>query len=344
MSSDRRFVRLLSGAAIAAAGLALAAPASARPASTPESLTILTSGVVHVTTTSGRHLSLSVRATRFAKNAGGSNADRPSTVAVSLRGNSGHETHTWSFTVAPGSFTDTSGGNGTLKTAGQLAPYGRLSLVISPVSRLTTQVCDNANGNQIHLVALKGTLKFRSHSPGTESWGAVAQRSVSFAHGRLSAGHGPDVEEACAAIPCQAGLSWTASHANIDINGTDVAAKGNKPVSHLEANRSIRLSTPAHATRIDTVIVKSPAPRLTSAGGATVTAHSAGGIATGSARLTSTRRSGYRQNCSTGQLVGKQWSATYDAAIRPLTLHEQVFGALRISADKNATFRKVHIS
>jgi hypothetical protein len=341
----RRLISLVSVAALAAAGLAVAAPAAARPASTPESLTILNSGVVHVTTTTGKHLVLSVRATRFAKRAGGSNAHRPSTVQISLRGNGGHETHSWSFTLAAGSFTDTAAGNGALKTAGQLGRYGRLSLVIAPVSRLITQVCDNDNANRVHQVSLKGTLTFRSRSPGAESWGAVARQSVSFSHGRLSAGHGPDVEEACAPAPCKAGVSWTATHANVDLNGTDVATKGHKPTSHLEANRSTRLSTPAHASRVDTVVVKAPAPRLASAGGvATLTAHSAGGIATGSAQLTSNHRNSYRQDCSTGQLVGKQWDATYDAPIESLTLHEQVFGPLRISVDSAATFRKVHIS
>jgi hypothetical protein len=350
VSISRKLLTIAAGGALAATSLVVSSPASARPAHvlrpahTPESLTTLTSGPMHVITSTGKHLILSIQATRFAQNPGGSNAHRPSTLEISLRGNGGHENHAWSFKLAANSFADNAAGNGILKTAGQIAPYGRLSLIISPLSNLTTQVCDNANLNRIHRVALKGTFTFLTHSSGPNSWGKLAHRSIEFTHGKLSAGHGQDVEEACATIPCQAGVSWTASQGSVDLNGFAVAPKGKKPVSRLEADRSTTLSTPAQAVRFDTVIVKAPPPSLVTGGVVILTATSAGGIATGSGKLASNHHSAYHQDCSTGQMVGTEWNATYDALVPPLTFHEQIFGPLSIAVDKSATFMKVHIT
>jgi hypothetical protein len=345
VSISRKALAFAATGAIAAASLAGSSPASAGPSGSPETLTVLTSGAMHVTTTSGKHLILALRATRFSHNPGGSDAHRPSTLLIGLRGNNGHEIHEWSFKLAANSFTDLAGGDGKLKTGGQIAPYGRLSLTISPLSNATTHVCDSANHNVIHRVALKGTLTVLTHSTGPNRWGAVAHRSVEFTHGRLVAGHGSDVEEACAKIPCQAGVSWTASHGNLDLNGVDVAAKGKKAVGHIEGNRLTKLSTPAHALRFDTVLVKAPAPTLATSGGTTtLNATSAGGIATGSATLTSTGHSHFSQDCVTGQTVGTEWNANYAADSTPLTLHEQIFGPMTIATDKNAEFMKVHIT
>jgi hypothetical protein len=342
---SRKLLTLAACGALAAASLAVSSPASARPASTPESLTVLTSGVVHVTTSTGKHLDLSIRATRFAKTAGGSNVHQPSTLQVSLRGDGGHELHQWSFRLAPNSFVDIAGGSGTLKTMGQIAPYGRLSLVISPLSNLTTQVCDNSNRNRIHRVALKGTLTFLTHSTGPDKWGGLAHREVEFTHGKLSAGHGPDVEEACTIIPCLAGVSWDASHGDITLLGDDVAAKGKNRVSRIVATRPVKLATPAHAVRADTVTVRAPAPTTATAGGiTTLHATTAGGIVSGSAKLTSTGHVHYQQGCSVGHLAGTIWNAVYTAASPPLTAHEQIFGPLTIAVTKSATFINDHVA
>jgi hypothetical protein len=345
VSISRKLLTFAASSAIAAASLAGSTPASAGPSGSPETLTVLTSGVMHVTTTTGKHLNLALRATRFSHHPGGSNAHGQGTLLIALRGNNGHEIHEWNFDLSPNSFTDVAGGDGTLKTGGQIAPYGRLSLIISPLSNATTQVCDSADHNVIHRVALKGTLMVRTHSTGPNSWGAVAHRGVEFTHGRLSAGHGADVEEACAKIPCQAGVSWTASHGNLGLLGLDVAAKGKKAVGHIQGNRLTTLPTPAHAFRFDTVTVKAPAPTLATSGGTTtLKATSAGGIATGSATLTSTGHSHFNEDCATGQTVGTEWNAHYAADSTPLTLHEQIFGPMTIAKDKNADFMKVHIT
>jgi hypothetical protein len=300
---------------------------------------------VPITTSTGKHLLLTVRASRIDRHDGASGTPRRSLLDVSLTGADRHEHHVWQFHLAPKSFHNDAAGNGHLRTGHQLASFGHISLAISPRSPTIVDQCDSQNRRLVHRVALTGTVKFRSHSPGPQSWGSISRKSVRFGRGRLAVGRGADVEEACARIPCRAGISWTASLGLLSFNGTDVARPGRTPVSRIQGDRLVNIAVPAHAVRFDTVKATAPPPVLgSSAGAKTLSATTSGGVATGSATLTAQHRGRYAQGCDTGQMIGRQWNAHYNAGTTQLTLHEQVFGPMTIATGKFATFQRVHVS
>jgi hypothetical protein len=349
MSRLRKLVTVAASGLIAAASLAVSSPtASAGPSASPETLTFLDSGTIHVTSTTGQHLRLSISGDRFANSEGSSNAHSKSSFGVELTSGNGQETHQWEFHLAANSFTDSATGGGSVTTGSQIAPFGKLALTMSPVGGAHTQTCDTDNHNVIHHVRLKGAISFNTHSPGSHSWGSLPTHSYSFPHAKLTAGHGSDVEEACAApFACQAGLMWNASHGPIDLLGFDDSVTGNKVVSHIEADRNVHLGTPAHAVRFDTIEVTAPTPAFASSSGhATLSVTTSGGVATGTAALSSTGHSPYSQDCNEGGhgVKGTLWNAHFQAGSTPLTFHAQIFGSMSIAKDPNAGFEKLHVT
>jgi hypothetical protein len=331
----RQLASVVAGSALIAASVAASTPAAARPAGSPETITFLNSGNVTVTTSTGKHLTLNVSANRFAHNSGASDAGRPGTMTVSLTGNKGHESHQWSFNVSGGSFTNTK-----LATGAQIAPFGAVSLAIAANGTPHTKICDADNHELVGHVTLKGTIRFKTKAG---AWGNI-HRTLTFAHGTLTGGHGDDVEESCSSIPCQAGATWVASHGDVSFNGTYLAAAGHQPVSRIVANRSVTFTSPAHAMRFDMLTVKAPPPNfVVTAGTTTLHVKSLGGIATGTATMTSSHRSAYDQGCATGEERGHSWNAHYVAGTKPLTFHEKVFGPLTISTDHAAFFDEFSI-
>jgi hypothetical protein len=331
---------------IVAASIAFTAPAASAGPS-PETLTTLASGRIPVTSTTGKHLLLSINALRFASTPGASNAHSKSQLTVTLASTNGVESHQWVFPLAAGFFHDDGvNGVGTLATGSQIAPFGHLKLKITPTHSAVVQHCDSANKNVIHRERVRGSVSFHTHSTGANAWGSIATATFQFSHGKLTAGHGPDVEEACAKIPCQAGATWNANKGLLSLNGTDVARKGKKAVSRIAASRLVHIGTPANTQRLDIVKTTAPAPSLTPNGAqASLDITTSGGVATGSAKITSNTHSIYNAPCTGGQETGKSWSGPFHGgAGGPVTLNEDIFGPLSISLDKHATFQKFHIT
>jgi hypothetical protein len=335
----------VAAAVIAAAGSIVlsAPPAIAGPP--PESLTVLKTLPIAVTSSSGKHLLLDVGAIRFSHNSSNSDAHSKGTVTLTLSKLTRTESHAWTFNLAADSFSTAADGSGKLDTGQQLGSFGQLNLTISPSTAGATKQCDTANFDVRHAVALKGPLKLATQSTGPHKWGTVNDRHFKI-KGLLSGGHGPDNEEACTPEPpCVAGITWTANQAEVTLLGSDVAAKGKHDISRIVGTRTHPISTPAHALRVDTIRTTAPAPTLAKVGGhETLDATASSGNSSGSATLTSSGHSPYAQSCRTGQEKGTLWNAGYAANDPPLALTENIFGTMSIDQDKGADFIKFHLA
>jgi hypothetical protein len=308
-------------------------PAAAGPLRQPETLTVLHTRVVKVTTSRHVQLDLSMLVQRAARHPGASNARSRSTLAITL--SKGSESHTWTFRLAGGSFTDNGLiGSGRVATGKQMAPYGVVALRFSPLSPKTVVVCDRHNAKINHRVGITGRVRLRTHS----AWGTYSGR-LSLRHGLLQAGHGQDVEEGCARIPCRGGVSWTVSQGLTSIDGLTTRSGG-----RLMASRLTRLSLPRHASRLDLVTIATPRPRLSGGALPSLSVHPTARGVTGGAKLRATASSPYRQDCASGQLRGHQWAATFSQGSPPLTFHEHVFGPLTVSSRPDQQLLLVHVT
>lgn len=337
----RRGLVTIVGVAILASGSLSARAAVAGPP--PESLTLLSTTPVHVTSSTHKHLLLSLDAVRFSTDPTQSDLHSAGTVSVTLSNLAKTETHEWTFNIGADSFETTTAGDGHLRTGSQVAPYGTVNTAIA-AERNAKQQCGAGNFQVNHKVAVKGKVALKTHSSGPHRWGTVDD--VVSLHGTLVGGHGADNEEACSAIPCVSGVTWIANKGLLSISGQNVARNGKKPASTIDANRLVHLTTPAHATRTDDVSTTAPAPTFSTLNGhktLSVTTNSSG-PAQGDAALSATSHGPYAQGCATGQEKGKLWGARYVTPDLPLTFSEDIFGPLSISKSKSANFENYHMS
>jgi hypothetical protein len=279
------------------------------------------------------HVNLSMLAVRAAATPGKSNAGRKSTVEITL--SKGAESHTWTFHLAGGSFTENGlTGRGHVSSGPQIKPYGKIAVTFSALSAKHFVVCDNQNEKINHRLQVHGTLKLKTHS----SWGTYSGK-LALRHGLLEAGHGQDVEAACTRIPCQPGVSWTVGQALTSINGITTKTGG-----AVTATRLTKLAKPRHASRLDAVTASTPKPTLTSGDLPTLSVDPSGSAVTGTAELRATAgQTGYQQDCVSGQMVGSQWVARFVQGTPALTFHEHVFGAITVSSRSNQQLRSVHV-
>src|SRR4051812_12050461 len=111
---------------VLAAGTVVGGGSAGAATAPPESLTMLFSHTVHVTSSTGRHLLLKVNAVRHSDSATTSDRNSPGTLSIVLSSKSKVESHTWEFPISAGTFATTLRGNGSLKTGTQLAPFGKV--------------------------------------------------------------------------------------------------------------------------------------------------------------------------------------------------------------------------
>ncbi|MBV9487211.1 MAG: hypothetical protein JO246_14270 [Frankiaceae bacterium] len=319
-----------SGAALACSAVVAGAAVAASPAAfaaVPESLTLYDSGGHVVVTTTGQHLIMFVTAKRFSTD-GTSDAGSPGAVTVELMTKDRSESHSWTFSVHGGSFT-----NHRVRTGKQAKPYGKIRLRTHPNTSFTKHTCGPGSYTQTATMTTKGTVAFKTHN---KHWGRVAKRHIRMTHGTLVGEHGPDAEEACARqVPCQAGTSWSTYHNHVSLVGSTLTGpKRPRPKSTIEANRLVRLAAPDGAFRVDDAKTKAPLPKAINKHGhpALRIRTAAGSIATGKALLVSSTKRPYSQACKTGTERGREYDTSWKGAI---TIHESAFGKLRV---RNAPF------
>ena len=256
------------------------------------------------------------------------------------------ESHEWQFPVDGAAFEVDDTGAGTLNVpSDQLGPYGTVDLTITPVGSPTTQKCNGNPISQTQKVSLSGTLAFDTLSSGGHKWGSVTRKTLTAS---LVSIYATNAGTACVDfnnLPCVVGLVWGANHGeNLNFSGIDTGEKAS-----LIASRTTSLSAPDGATRSD--LVSATTKRLSiaqSGSGATLSI-----VALGNSTGRATIKAGKPQTDSVNCKVGKKkkiettttWSKPkYTNGKKPLVVHEQVFGSIKIANTSQCSLSTTRLS
>jgi hypothetical protein len=272
----------------------------------------LDSFVNKVKTTTGTSLYLSLDATHTPEI-----SQFGDDLGITLETRTASETHGWDFTLTGGSFSPTAAGGGTLSSGTGLGPFGAVKLALAPVGAARKTVCSSDNYTVHRTERLTGTLDFKSLSTGPHAWGDVGSATRNFAFDgttTMDIVYGGGCEAPRPTPTCTSGFSW-------DVSSSRAAAidfSGGTPFDgrqSLFAVRSVNLSTPKGATRVDLLLVTVPAPTLTVSGGrATIkirTAAPASGSGTETSKGAATTS---RSTCKSGHTTGHETDTTWSAA------------------------------
>jgi hypothetical protein len=322
------------GIAIATVGLTGQVAAAAKtPSHRGPSSVILTSRTISIKTSTHKKLKLEVNATDFVSL--GKPDSSPAAVAARLSAPDGHESHTWNFQLAAGSFIDhVATSKGTAATgAHQIAPYGRIALDFSPIGSSSTLHCGKTKVVTQH-VTITARMSLKTGTAWGSAGGYPAKTHVGRGTLRTQYGGAPCPPPA-PFTSCVASVSWSAGTAPVTLSGGWTRRHGMK-LGQITATRLTFLSTPTEATRIDSVTTTAPSPTLVdSAGLPTMTVTTSGGRATGSASLTSTTvENPSKVTCDSTHHHDLQttWlTASFTNGTKPLTVHEQVEGAMTVA-------------
>jgi hypothetical protein len=348
---------LVVSSAVVAAPAALAGRAHATPAVTQIQLS---SGTTKVMSSTHRKLQVDL----LANNNPGSTADD---VVITLReGGVAGEEHDWTFPVAASALKANPAGKGTLKVPGtKIAPYGVVSLTITPIGKPKTDSCNGTPADKVQKVTLAGTFFFDTKSTGSKRWGTVGSRNTKkkFAFsstndltwfyrsaavpdgGERVTGAKADCGGDNPFLPCSAGLIWDDASGIVDVSG--VATSG---VELIEASRNVALNTPVGATREDDLTGAGPAPQFTTTPDAAADGESNATLvatadtgASGTTTLTSVTPSMVQEVPCRGGTANETanalfWAnATYTNGTIPLTVTAEIFGPITQANNTDAT-------
>jgi hypothetical protein len=314
----KRSLTLISLAALFG-GLATIVPvaATAAPAAAaPRGALAVSSTLLDVKTSEGRHLQMRLAASR-------------GMVEVDLA-RLGSETyleeHDWIFSVAPGMRFDRTEGKGSVRAAySDLHHYGETNLKLHQTRDWTTQDCSTGSAATTR-VHIKGTVFFRTRATGAHPWGDVGTRTHPLeidTHGRLVADNDcQQTEPAATDVPCDDEVFWTdrklvgGSFTFEDVEHGLLAA----------FNFRILPRTDQEGFRLDNYFIEVPPPVFTTTEtGVQVDVTTSGGRATGAATLTAEGEGTATTNpCGTegGTVTTTDWvDATVTNGIEPLTVH-----------------------
>jgi hypothetical protein len=330
----RKFAVLITsvtlGAALAAAPNALASASRDVP-QVVTSVALQTTSVP-VTSSTGHKLHLTIQAHHIPN----ANVGDDVTVSLSSGTSDKSEFHDWRFPVDGSVIALDSTGSGTIDVpSSELAPYGAIDLQVAPVGSPTTQSCKGSPTSQTQKVSITGTFTFVTKSSGAHKWGSVSLESLS---GKVVSSYATGLGCIDFNVPCLSGILWQANQGNLGFTG--VASGKN---ASLFASREKALSEPAGATRSDEAFATTKKLTLKKSSGRAVSLSViAAGNSSGMASLKAKQATPSNSvNCRQG---GKQkvetstnWNnAKYRNGKTPLTVHEQVFGAIKISNNSNS--------
>lgn len=311
------------------AALLLLAPVQAEAATT-KSLT-MNSSVVHVTSSSGKSLSMSLMASKDTTSGSTTKATVTVTLSNAATPFGSGETHNWNFRLSRSSFGYTApiGKLSSASSAGsQIAPFGSIALKFTKTSQ-TTRQC-KVTGS---VTTVKGTLQGSLHvNTNTAAWGKVGSSSFAFSTpNRLLITSGcndgnPPV------TTCYSGIQWYApSSGQSGISGATLTYSGGTQSTIIDGGRFVNLSKPAGASRSDSI--NEPGPPVTvDSGGNLVIKSKSGTQVTGSAVITGGTTSTSSQPCKTSAGASKTLSTTSHVGTwsapssSPLTLQFEIEG------------------
>jgi hypothetical protein len=350
---SKRIALVAASVGIIAAALGTGAPVAAAPRVsdvTNPSAIELTSHSAVITSSTHQALHVTVGGANFG---GGSPAASPAEINIKLGLPAKHESHTWVFQLAPGSFTDnvpmSTGAIDTGTT--QVAPFGQISVSFASSGHVSTTLTCGKTSVVTQPLTIHVALFFDTNSTGTHSWGQLgtAVHLVTYdRHGSLRTQYGGAPCPPIARFdPCQTNVAWNADHgmsAFTTLSGGWTLSHGTKR-GQIVGSRQVLLTSPSEAYRYDSVTAKAPVPTLTvSHGKPTLLVTTSGTVATGSARLTSSHaRKPQKLRCTKAHSSAhheKQtfWvTASFKNGPVPLRLHEQIEGRISVPNSASAT-------
>jgi hypothetical protein len=322
---------LVVGVALSAAP---AAPAAARPNATK--LASFTVSVALQTVKSSTHKTLRVFIGGSNSSDGGGNAS----FSVSAKGTS--ESHFWSFPLNGSSVAYNPGtGKGSIKTGKQAKPYGTLDLTLKANGKKQVTNCHGLS-SVVQPVSVKGSWSFNTRSKGKHKWGKAGGHGK--LHGKSSVSYTTGSStQSCGGtgFPCFAGTSWSAQHPVGTRSRTSISGSVSKH-SSVTGSRFVALAKPKGASRSDTVFTSDRHVKFSVKNGkATVKVGPDHGIS-GSATLAASQ-AGQPSSpfaCGKGSKVEKttRWQTPYKNGKAPLTVHEQIEGAIKVPDQSASSF------
>jgi hypothetical protein len=280
------------------------------------------------------------------------NATQGQTATITLRDGSSatSESHAWTFPIDSSALTVDSNGRGTLNIpAAEISPYGTVDLTIQPVGKPTTQSCQGAPTSQTQQVSLGGSFFFDTHSSGSHAWGTVGKKTGKFTFSATNTVVWTYVNTnpGCYnlnSVPCQASLYWQSPNQALILGGSRIGTKGS-----IFASRTTSLSAPSGASRADEAFGVSKKLALVRSGSAASLKVTALTNSTGSATLSAKRHSKpASQHCAQGGKTKTEtltsWNnARYRNGTKPLKVLEQIFGAIKVPNNSQATISKASV-
>jgi hypothetical protein len=351
----RRAIAILgAGAALAGTSFGLV-PAAAAPSDVPAVQSVaLESSQTAVTSSSAHKLRVQVTANQTQPQVAGQPSSGLVTVTLSTGTSDKSEFHEWSFPGADGALSVDSTGAGKLTmTNPQIAPFGKMNLTITPVGDPTTQSCDGTPRSQTQKVSLDGTFFFDSMSSGKNAWGTVGQKSKSFtfaATNTVTTTYVNTNPTACLPdfgnLPCASSLFWQSTpNEGLSLSGVKVGTHGS-----IFASRTTDLSAPAGAKRIDEAFATSKKLVLTTSGTAASLPVKSDTNSAGSAKLSAKKHGKpFSTNCKKAGKSRVETSTTWNNAkykngSKPLAVHEQIYGAIKIANNRAAQITRTRIT
>ena len=312
--------------------LAGAAPlAQARPAASGFTFTSIYASSTKITTSSGKHLHLSVFGQQQDYGSGPISASLSVTLSTSVAFSTG-ETHNWSFNLTPASVSYTAGtGKGLIKTATQINPYGQTNLTFTKSSQSKTS-CSGGSTTTVK-GSLKGLFKFDTRTTG---WGHKSSSSFSFTQPDYVVIQKGSCTGKAVTATCTTNLSWRSPGT---ANSSPFTGYTIGKTATISASRGVSLSTPANSSRSDQILLSTAKPTLSN-GKLTIT--SPGGLITGRASMSGgTKGTDFKSKCKHNGVNKTQHNVTWQSTKwamptgHHLVAHFQIEGVLRAPTKGN---------
>jgi hypothetical protein len=247
------------------------------------------------------------------------------------------EQHTWTFRVPRSAVSISTKGTGRIHlTSTRSAGYAVVRLTASPHGGSTHTTCQGHTATRTRHLSLSGTLLLNTRSSGKHAWGKVgsAHRRLHFStHSKVTwvKPASFDCSNIAPTFPCRSMLLWMASGDSSAEDFQLMAGENHAGGSLVAGLRSVPLAKPAGATRSDTNSASDSSRVTLTDNGGSVTMAAAFGQ--GTATMTSdVPESTVVQKCTTGtkKISVEFWPGTYTNGTPPLSVPEQVFGALSV--------------
>jgi hypothetical protein len=347
----------LTGAAAAVVGTSVfAGPAVvAAPASTPAVQSVaLTSSHTAVTSSTTKKLYVAVTANQTQAQFAGQPTSGEVTVNLSTGVSAKSESHEWQFTNADGALSVDSTGAGSLNVPNPaIGSFGKIDLTITPVGSPTTTSCQGNPSTQTQTVTLAGTFFFDTQSTGGNAWGTVGSKAKKpaftfVATNTVTTTYLNPSAPSCidfGNVPCASSLFWQSGTEDISLSG---AKSGKK--SFLFGSRTTAIPSPAGTQRIDSAFGTSKKLVLNTSGTAASLVVKANTNSGGSAKLSAAKHTKpsstdcKRSGQSKVETLTTWSNAKYNNGAKPLSVHEQIFGKIKVANNRQAQIIRTKIS